>query len=618
MVVLAAGVGVAQPAASGDSRAPADAAAADPVSGIDVSAYQGLVDWQAVKASGVRFAYVRASEQANTSDAAFATNYANAKAQGLLVGAYHRARPDVSGGRAQADYFLDHAQFTNDGRTLPPVVDMEWPRAGWISQSGKPLGSCYDLTATQLVSWTRAFLAEVSTRTGRLGTIYTSTSWWNLCTGGDQTFGQNPLWIARYSASPLPLPAGWSNFTFWQYTSSGTLPNGTPVDRDVFREDGAALGWLARGAPVVLTGWVDPRYQHVVYGSADGHIHELYFRLNGSRWHQNDLTVKVGAAPAMRGSALTSWVDHRYQHVVYVSGDRHVRELYFPLTGGRWKQSDLTVAAAAPPTRPGSALTSWADHKYQHVVFGSADGHIRELYYRLAGGAWRQTDLSAITLAPPAVTANALGSWIAAGHQHVVYLSSGGHARDLHFPLGGGAWKESDLTAAAGAPPAAAGSALSSWVDHKYQHVVYLASTGSARELYAPAAGGTWKQTDLTRSSRASPAIPGSALSSWVDHKYQHVVYMSADQGLRELYFPLTGGHWNPTDLTSAVHGPPVALGSTVCSWIDQKYQHVVYVAGDGHVDELYFPLAGGRWKQNDLTGSAGAPAAVPGSAMTS
>jgi hypothetical protein len=54
------------------------------------------------------------------------------------------------------------------------------------------------------------------------------------------------------------------------------------------------------------------------------------------------------------------------------------------------------------------------------------------------------------------------------------------------------------------------------------------------------------------------------------------------------------------------------------CRWIDQKYQHIVYVAGDGHVNELYFPLAGGRWKQNDLTASAGGPPAVPGSAMTS
>jgi GH25 family lysozyme M1 (1,4-beta-N-acetylmuramidase) len=354
MVVLAAAVGGAQPAASSDSPAPAKTAAADPVSGIDVSAYQGLVDWQAVKTTGVLFAYVRASEQANTPDAAFAANYAGAKAQGLSVGAYHRARPDVSGGRAQADYFLDHAQFTNDGTTLSPVVDMEWPRAGWVSHSGKPLGSCYDMTATQLVSWTRAFLSEVTARTGRLGTIYTSTSWWNLCTGGDRTFGQNPLWVARYSTSPLPLPAGWRNFTFWQYTSSGTLPNGASVDQDVFREDAAALGWLAQGTPVALTNWVDRRYQHVIYVSADGHIHELYSLLRERHWQQNDLTVKVGGAPALRGTALTSWVDQRYQHVAYISVNRHVCELYFPLTGGRWKQRDLTVAAAAP--RPGRAV----------------------------------------------------------------------------------------------------------------------------------------------------------------------------------------------------------------------------------------------------------------------
>jgi hypothetical protein len=197
-------------------------------------------------------------------------------------------------------------------------------------------------------------------------------------------------------------------------------------------------------------------------------------------------------------------------------------------------------------------------------VYASADGHIRELYFRLSGGAWRQTDLSAITRAAPVVTANALGSWIAGGYQHVVYLSPDGHARDLRVPLGGGTWKESDLTGSAGAPSAAVGSALTSWVDRKYQHVVYLDPGGTARELYAPAAGGAWKQTDLTKSGGASSAVPGSALSSSVDHTYQHLVYMSGDQGIRELYFPLTGGHWSQNYLTSAAHGPPGALAQTV------------------------------------------------------
>ena len=275
------------------------------VAGIDVSLYQGVVNWPAVRANGVSFAYIRASEQASTPDAYFATNYAQAKAQGLVVGAYHRAKPDAGSGKAQADFFLDHAQFTNDGKTLPPVVDMESPRSGWTGPSGQPLNSCYNMTPAQLVPWVSAFLAEVTVRTGRLGVVYTSTSWWNQCTNSDKTFGQNPLWVARYSTSPLPLPAGWTNFTFWQYSSSGTLPNGTPVDQDVFSDDRAALAWLAQGRPRAVSSWVDAKYQHVVYLSGDGHAHELYQPLNGGAWKQGDLTAATAAPAAIPGSAVS-------------------------------------------------------------------------------------------------------------------------------------------------------------------------------------------------------------------------------------------------------------------------------------------------------------------------
>ena len=613
VAVLAAG-GVTPRAGRAASSVPPGTPAGYSVAGIDVSAYEGAVDWQAVKATGVRFAYIRASEQANTPDARYVNNYANAKAQGLFVGAYHRARPDLSGGKAQGDYLLDQAQFTNDGKTLPPVVDMEWPRAGWTGRDGKPLDSCYDMTASQLVGWTRAFLAEVSARTGRAAVVYTSTSWWNLCTKSASTFGENPLWVARYGTSPLPLPAGWRNFAFWQYTSTGKLPSGAEVDQDVFREDPAALAWLAQGTPVALSSWVDHTYQHVVYASADGHIHALYFPLGGGRWHQSDLTAGAGAPPAIRGTALTSWVDEKYQHVAYISADLHAHELYVRLGSGSWKQNDLTVAAGAAPAAPGSALSSWVDHNYQHVVYASADRHIRELYFWLAGGAWRQTDLSETTGAPPAVPGNALTSWVAGRYQHVVYLSVDGHTRELSFPIAGGAWKQADLTDAVAAPPAALGSALSSWINQKYQHAVSLGTDRHLRELYAPAAGDAWKQTDLTTSAGASSALPGTVLSSWIDQKYQHLVYLSANQHIHELYFPLAGGHWKQNDLTSTASCPAATLGSALTSWVDHNYQHVVYITSDGHAHELYYPLAGGRWKQNDLTASAGAPPALSGS----
>ncbi len=241
---LAGAMAVSPPAAHA-------APAGYPIGGIDVSAYQGTIDWTQVATGGAKFAYIRASEQAGIPDAYFATNYQQAKANGLYAGAYHRARPDVSGGKEQADYFLDHAAYVADGRTLPPMLDIEWPRTNWTG-----LDACYNMTPTQLSGWIRAFVTEVSARTGQLAMIYTNPNWWNPCTGNDATFGAYPLFNSGYVATPPPPPAGWTTWTFWQYASSGTLPG----DQDVFNGDYARLARLAGGTPFAFFAQINGRY----------------------------------------------------------------------------------------------------------------------------------------------------------------------------------------------------------------------------------------------------------------------------------------------------------------------------------------------------------------------
>lgn len=232
--------------------APSSAAPAGyPITGIDVSAFQGAIDWRAVAAGGAKFAYIRASEQAGIPDPYFATNYRDAKANGLYAGAYHRARPDVSSGKSQADYFLDHAGHIADGRTFPPMLDIEWPRTNWTG-----LNACYNLTPAQISTWIRDFVHQVQARTGRLATIYTNPNWWNPCTGNNATFGAHPLFNSGYVPSPPPVPAGWTTWTLWQYSNSGALPG----DQDVFNGDYAGLARLAEGTPFGLLAHANGRY----------------------------------------------------------------------------------------------------------------------------------------------------------------------------------------------------------------------------------------------------------------------------------------------------------------------------------------------------------------------
>jgi len=204
--------------------------------GIDVSGYQPNINWAAVKANGVQFAYIKATEGTGYINPQFSSQYTGATNNNIIRGGYHFARPDISSGATQANYFLAHGGgWSADGRTLPGALDIEYNPYG---------ATCYGLSASAMVAWIHDFSNTYQARTGRYPVIYTTTDWWTTCTGNNGGFGStNPLWIARYASSIGTLPAGWPFTTFWQYASSG--PN--PGDQDIFNGDSAGLQRMATG-----------------------------------------------------------------------------------------------------------------------------------------------------------------------------------------------------------------------------------------------------------------------------------------------------------------------------------------------------------------------------------
>jgi GH25 family lysozyme M1 (1,4-beta-N-acetylmuramidase) len=190
--------------------------AEDQVLGHDVSGHQGPVDWPAAANAGAKFVYIKATEGTGFVSPQFTQQYNGSYAVGLVRGAYHFARPDVSDGATQANYFIAHGGgWSGDGKTLPGALDMEY----------NPYGdTCYAKDPGSLVAWIQSFSDTYRARTGRLPTIYTSTSWWKKCTGNSPAFGANPLWLARYNTQVGELPAGWSSQSIWQFADQGVLP----------------------------------------------------------------------------------------------------------------------------------------------------------------------------------------------------------------------------------------------------------------------------------------------------------------------------------------------------------------------------------------------------------
>ncbi|MFI9211528.1 lysozyme [Streptomyces sp. NPDC053253] len=204
--------------------------------GVDVSGHQGNVAWSTLWNSGVKWAYVKATEGTYYKNTYFTQQYNGSYNIGMIRGTYHFATPDTTTGAAQADYFVNNGGgWSADGRTLPGVLDIEWNPYG---------ATCYGKTQAGMVTWIRDFLNRYKARTGRDAVIYTATSWWTQCTGNYSGFAAtNPLWVARYAATVGELPAGWQYYTMWQYTSSGP----TVGDHNHFNGDYSRVQALANG-----------------------------------------------------------------------------------------------------------------------------------------------------------------------------------------------------------------------------------------------------------------------------------------------------------------------------------------------------------------------------------
>jgi GH25 family lysozyme M1 (1,4-beta-N-acetylmuramidase) len=201
------------------------------VPGIDVSHWQGEIDWASVARDGKRFAFMKATDGVDYVDPTFARNRAEARDNGLAVGAYHFARPDPRRGdaRREARHFVDVAD-PRPGDLLP-VLDLE-------TSSG--------LDRRGVTRWARTWVHAVRRLTGVTPLVYTSPYGWATRTGDTRLLARDgaPLWVAHWGVSSPTLPAdGWAGrgWVVWQHTATGHVP-GIRGDVDLDRIAGTRLG----------------------------------------------------------------------------------------------------------------------------------------------------------------------------------------------------------------------------------------------------------------------------------------------------------------------------------------------------------------------------------------
>jgi lysozyme len=195
------------------------------VQGIDVSEYQGTINWTQVHASGRGFAIARVSDGTGHPDSTFSTNWSGIKAAGMVRGVYQffRASEDPT---AQANLLLSGVG-TLAPNDLAPVADVE------VSDG---------VSGSQLVSNLATWVSVIKNATGREPMIYAAPGFWNGLPNTAQ-FSSVVLWVADWQVNCPDTPTPWSGWSFWQYTDTGSVPGiSGNVDLDQFNGTLAQLG----------------------------------------------------------------------------------------------------------------------------------------------------------------------------------------------------------------------------------------------------------------------------------------------------------------------------------------------------------------------------------------
>jgi lysozyme len=242
-------------AAAGRTHNPKHRPSPDWLHGVDVSSWNHVTRWRRVRASGQTFVIMKATEGRTWVDPKYARNRRRALRAGLVVAAYHFARPDrhARDARIEANHFLKVARIR--AGDIIPVLDLE--------TNG-------DLSRRGLIHWTWAWLNRVRRRTGVRAMIYTGSTRWRTEMRNSQRFARAgyPLWLASWTRRESPrVPAhNWAGrgWTFWQHGACGRIPGIKKcVDIDRFRgrdlesirisawpgageKQGRGLGWRRR------------------------------------------------------------------------------------------------------------------------------------------------------------------------------------------------------------------------------------------------------------------------------------------------------------------------------------------------------------------------------------
>ncbi len=271
--------------------------------GIDVSEWQGSIDFEKVKQSGIDIVYIKSSQGSNYIDPYFREHYTNAKSNGLNIGFYHFLTAfNESDARKEAEFF---ASVIN-GLSSDCRLAMDFEEFG-------------DLSKDEINSISRVFLETVKELTGKEVVIY-SDAYNARVTFNSSLANDYPIWVADYNVTE-PENGNWSSWIGFQYSNDGIIPGiNARVDRDyftqeIFLSDKSSINVKDSETPVVNTDYVIVRRGNTLSGIAAEYntSYEYLAKINNI---PNPNLIYVGEriyVPTLKDSKLNDT-----SHVLYI------------------------------------------------------------------------------------------------------------------------------------------------------------------------------------------------------------------------------------------------------------------------------------------------------------
>lgn len=199
--------------------------------GIDLSHHNGVVPWQSLSESGIRFVYLKAGEGISLADPQFQGNWQSIgklAASGIKRGAYHFLFPLTDPTR-QASAFVNRVKAAGGflPSDLPPGVDVEWSCSPSAPKCDSTTDRWKDVPKVDRVAKVKAILREVEKLTGRKPVIYTNAGWWNSMIGADPAWAGYEFWLADYlgdqAPSTTPPSIAGVRTVWWQFSQTAQV-----------------------------------------------------------------------------------------------------------------------------------------------------------------------------------------------------------------------------------------------------------------------------------------------------------------------------------------------------------------------------------------------------------